>query len=134
MKTEKKTIQERSNKSATNWIELTQKEMKKLDSILGSNEFREISSYADGIDDGKTMEILEDSLTNNYGIESKTFHIITLSGGGPASRVLYYGDDRDAEYQFQDWFEPWTTAELTKEQQHTLNLWCGRFFEYLNDI
>ena len=120
------TIQERSNKSATNWIDLTQEEMKKLDSIFGSNEFRN--------DDEETLESLEQSLTNNYGIESKTFHIITLSGGGPASRVLYYGEDQDAKYQFQDWYEPWTTAELTKEQQHTLNLWCGRFFEYLNDI
>ena len=119
-------IQERSNKSATNWIDLTQEEMKKLDSIFGSNEFRN--------DDEETLESLEQSLTNNYGIESKTFHIITLSGGGPASRVLYYGEDQDSEYQFQDWGEPWTTAELTKEQQHTLNLWCGRFFEYLNDI
>jgi len=119
-------IQERSNESASNWIDLTQKEMKKLDSIMGSNEFRN--------DDEETTESLEQSLTNNYGIESKTFHIITLSGGGPASRVLYYGEDQDAKYQFQDWYEPWTTAELTEEQQHTLNLWCGRFFEYLNDI
>ena len=119
-------IQERSNESASNWIDLTQKEMKKLDSIMGSNEFRN--------DDEETIESLEQSLTNNYGIESKTFHIITLSGGGPASRVLYYGEDQDAKYQFQDWYEPWTTAELTEEQQHTLNLWCGRFFEYLNDI
>ena len=120
------TIQERSNKSATNWIDLTQEEMKKLDSIFGSNEFRN--------DDEETLESLEQSLTNNYGIESKTFHIITLSGGGPASRVLYYGEFQNAEYQFQDWYKPWTTAELTEEQQHTLNLWCGRFFEYLNDI
>tara|TARA_R100001224_G_C3976671_1_gene134434 strand:- start:411 stop:791 length:381 start_codon:yes stop_codon:yes gene_type:complete len=126
METEKETIQERSNKSATNWIELTQKEMKEFDSIMGSNEFRE--------DDEETLESLEQEITNNYGIEKKTFHIITLSGGGPASRVIYYGEDQDAQYQFQDWGEPWTTAELTEEQQHTLNLWCGRFFEYLNDI
>jgi len=126
METEKETIQEKSNKSATNWIDLTQKEIKKLDSIMGSNEFRN--------DDEETLESLEQSITNNYGIEKKTFHIITLSGGGPASRVIYYGEDQDAQYQFQDWYEPWTTAELTKEQQHTLNLWCGRFFEYLNDI
>ena len=119
-------IQERSNESASNWIDLTQKEINELDSIFGSNEFRN--------DDEETLESLEQSLTNNYGIESKTFHIITLSGGGPASRVLYYGEDQDAKYQFQDWYEPWTTAELTEEQQHTLNLWCGRFFEYLNDI
>ena len=126
MKAERETIQQRSNKSATNWIDLTQEEMKKLDSIFGSNEFRN--------DDEETLESLEQSLTNNYGIESKTFHIITLSGGGPASRVLYYGEDQDAKYQFQDWGEPWTTAELTGDQQHTLNLWCGRFFEYLYDI
>ena len=126
MKAERETIQERSNKSAINWIDLTGKEMKELDSILGSNEFRN--------DDEETLENLEQSLTNNYGIESKKFHIITLSGGGPASRVIYYGEDKNAEYQFQDWFEPWTTADLTEEQQHTLNLWCGRFFEYLNDI
>ena len=126
MKAEEKTIQERSNESATNWIDLTQKEINKLDSIMGSNEFRD--------DDEEALESLEQKITNNYGIEKKTFHIITLSGGGPASRVIYYGEDQDAKYQFQDWFEPWTTAELTGEQQHTLNLWCGRFFEYLNDI
>mgnify|MGYP005990249513 FL=1 len=126
MKAEEETIQQRSNKNASNWIDLTQKEIKKLDSIMGSNEFRN--------DDEETLESLEQKITNNYGIEKKTFHIITLSGGGPASRVIYYGEDQDAKYQFQDWYEPWTTAELTKEQQHTLNLWCGRFFEYLNDI
>ena len=126
MKAEEETIQQRSNKNASNWIDLTQKEIKKLDSIMGSNEFRD--------DDEEALESLEQKITNNYGIEKKTFHIITLSGGGPASRVIYYGEDQDAKYQFQDWFEPWTTAELTEEQQHTLNLWCGRFFEYLNDI
>ena len=45
------TIQERSNKNATNWIDLTQEEMKKLDSIFGSNEFRN--------DDEETLESLE---------------------------------------------------------------------------
>ena len=57
MKAEEKTIQEKSNESATNWIELTQKEIKKLDSIMGSNEFRN--------DDEETLESLEQKITNN---------------------------------------------------------------------
>jgi hypothetical protein len=40
---------------------------------------------------------------------------ILLGTGGPADRVMvttdYHGSVESAEYQFQDWFQPWTTAE-----------------------
>lgn len=39
---------------------------------------------------------------------------ILLGTGGPADRVLvtadYSGEIEDADYEFQDWFQPWTRA------------------------
>lgn len=51
-----------------------------------------------------------------------TYHVreeieweILLGTGGPADRVIvktdFDGNIESAEYQFQDWFQPWTTAE-----------------------
>lgn len=46
--------------------------------------------------------------------ETITWEIL-LGTGGPADRVVvvtdYNGAIESAEYQFQDWFQPWTAAE-----------------------
>ena len=75
-------------------------------------------------------EDLRASLEENYGVEFQRTIIITLGGGGPAMRIVYYADEDRAEYQFQNWFMPWTSAQLTNEEQETLLEYCQRFFNY----
>lgn len=75
-------------------------------------------------------DILRASLGEDYGVEFQRIIIITLSGGGPASRIVYYADEDRAEYQFQDWFLPWVPAQLTNEEEETLLEYCQRFFDY----
>jgi len=75
-------------------------------------------------------EELKESLEDNYGVEFQRTIIITLGGGGPAMRIVYYADEDRAEYQFQNWFLPWTSAQLTNEEEETLLEYCERFFNY----
>jgi len=70
------------------------------------------------------------SLEDNYGVEVQRTIVITLGGGGPAMRIVYYADEDRAEYQFQNWFMPWVPAQLTNEEQETLLEYCQRFFNY----
>jgi|TARA_R100001129_G_scaffold165466_1_gene132224 hypothetical protein len=73
---------------------------------------------------------LRASLEENYGVEFQRTIIITLGGGGPAMRIVYYADEDRAEYQFQNWFMPWVPAELSNEEQEALLEYCQRFFNY----
>ncbi len=73
---------------------------------------------------------LTTSLEENYGVEFQRTIIITLGGGGPAMRIVYYADEDRAEYQFQNWFMPWVPAELSNEEQDALLEYCERFFNY----
>ena len=73
---------------------------------------------------------LKQSLQDNYGVEFQRTIVITLGGGGPAMRIVYYEDEDRAEYQFQNWFMPFVPAELTNEEQTTLLEYCQRFFNY----
>ncbi len=45
---------------------------------------------------------------------------ILLSTGGPESRLLYDLDSETVQYQYRDWYQPWTTAELTGAQEDVL--------------
>ena len=69
----------------------------------------------------------------NVGAQECTWSIL-LGTGGPADRVLvttdYSGDVESAEYQFQDWFQPWTEAS---EQDAELVEKFARVF-YFDDI
>lgn len=61
-------------------------------------------------------------------MEDAVEYIITLGGGGPASRIigeLDRGQPTSAAYEFQDWFKPWTKAETTNEQDETLLEWVS---------
>ena len=73
---------------------------------------------------------LRASLEENYGVEFQRTIVITLGGGGPAMRIVYYADEDKAEYQYQNWFMPFVPAELTNEEQETLLEYCERFFNY----
>ena len=55
---------------------------------------------------------------------------ILLGTGGPADRVLvttnYLGDLEEAEYQYQDWFTPWTRAN--DQDRHLVELFAQAFY------
>ena len=72
---------------------------------------------------------LDDSLRANYGVEMQRTIIITLGGGGPAMRIVYFPDEDRAEYQFQNWFLPWVPAQLTNEEEEALLDYCQRYYE-----
>ncbi len=73
---------------------------------------------------------LRTSLEENYGVEFQRTIVITLGGGGPAMRIVYYADEDRAEYQYQNWFMPFVSAQLTNEEEETLLEYCQRFFNY----
>jgi len=50
-------------------------------------------------------------------------YMVTLGGGGPASRIVGYFEDGQAfsaHFEYQDWFKPWTQAHLSGEEEDTL--------------
>ena len=58
---------------------------------------------------------------------------ILLGTGGPATRIVgeldEYSQPLTAQFEFQDWFKPWTRAQISDEQRDVL-LEFARFFYY----
>lgn len=55
--------------------------------------------------------------------ENSGEYIITLGGGGPASRIIgefENGEPFSAHFEYQDWYKPWTQANLTGKEEDTL--------------
>jgi hypothetical protein len=62
-----------------------------------------------------------------------TEYFILLGTGGPASRIRgelnEYAMPTSAEYEYQDWFKPWTTAnDLSNEEESTLLEYAQQFW------
>lgn len=59
-------------------------------------------------------------------------YCILLGTGGPASRIvgnLGMGNvPESARFQYQDWFKPWTDAQLTQEEEATLLEYAQHFY------
>ena len=59
-------------------------------------------------------------------------YCIVLGTGGPASRIIgeldNYGQPKTAEYQYQDWFKPWTQAETTIEEDDVMLRYAQNFY------
>ena len=64
-----------------------------------------------------------------YGPEE---YEILISTGGPATRIIgklgEHCEVDSAEFQFQDWFKPWTTADLSEEEAATVLEWAQTFY------
>ncbi len=112
-----KTIQERANEFANNFLEQTKKELAIVDSELNKDN-----------PNHQIVDEVEESLRENYGVEVKQQIVITLGGGGPASRIICNFEDRVSKIQFQDWFEPWTNAQLNSEQEKILLEFLERYY------
>jgi hypothetical protein len=49
---------------------------------------------------------------------------VLITTGGPAVRLMMHDVGRgrfDVDYQYQDWFKPWTSAKLRHLEQNALN-------------
>lgn len=62
-----------------------------------------------------------------------TEYFILLGTGGPASRIRgeldQYCQPETAEYEYQDWFKPWTAAnDLSDEEKATLLEYAQQFY------
>lgn len=81
------------------------------------NDMKELIDKATGKLEGENEladHILEMKLiTTHHDSDTKEWSIV-LGTGGPAYRVLATVDEKgeviDADFQFQDWFQPWTSA------------------------
>lgn len=59
-------------------------------------------------------------------------YMILLGTGGPASRIIgelnQYGEAESATFQYQDWYKPWTDAELSDTDEKTLLEYASQFY------
>lgn len=57
---------------------------------------------------------------------------ILLGTGGPASQIVgdldEYRQPSSARFQYQDWFQLWTNARITSEQEDILLQWVSNFY------
>jgi len=125
MQAEENKHQEEANEYGKRFIDYTKKELDELQDIEDITK-----NPVPTEEQEERAEELRASLEENYGVEFQRTIIITLGGGGPAMRIVYYADEDRAEYQFQNWFLPWTSAQLTNEEEETLLEYCQRFFNY----
>lgn len=86
--------------------------------LLFDDEQKQLIAKAAEGDTQAEQELSEQVLalslkTTNHQNETRTW-VIDLGTGGPAYRIKvktdFNGEVIDADYQFQDWFEPWTSA------------------------
>ena len=118
----KKDIRKEANESGQRFIETASEVLKRVNS---NNE--KVSEEA-------REEIENDALEVATGKEfngTKTYMIL-LSTGGPATRIIGELDEHNqpvtAHFQFQDWFLPWTEAQMNEEEEQTLIQYAGFFY------
>ena len=112
----KKDIQTRSNEFGKSFLKDIRKEMDLYE------QFEEVGEHE------KADEINEEIQTSHYGVSITKRIEIILGGGGPAMKIVYNLETETGEILFQDWFEEWTPAQLTMEEQETLDKYVERFF------
>jgi len=110
-------IQRRSTRSGKRFVKSVLADMKAL------NKAEEKSNW-EKVDD--IRESLEDCLDVRV---TKKLDIL-ISTGGPASKIVYDIETEEAEYYFQDWFKPWTKANLNYKEQEALKEYVQSTFSY----
>ena len=110
MSTAEKPIQERANEHYASRFD---DEMREL--IADADQFSvgDQLKYDQALQELQEQPLSFQKLTTHHVAETIEWEIL-LGTGGPADRILvttdFAGAIESAEYQFQDWFEPWTTA------------------------
>lgn len=107
MSTQEKPIQQRANEYYASRFD---------------DEMRELVAKVDRYDEEGYDEALEELQEQPLSFQKiATYHVaetieweILLGTGGPADHIIvktdFAGNIETADYQFQDWFEPWTSA------------------------
>ena len=118
----KKDIREKANESGHSFIKFAEEVLKRT------------TSKNEKIAEEAREEIENDALEVATGKEfngTKTYMIL-LSTGGPATRIIgeldEHGQPTTATFQFQDWFLPWTEAQLSQEEKQTLIKYAEFFY------
>ena len=61
-----------------------------------------------------------------------TEYNILLGTGGPAARIVgelsEYGEPVTAKFEYQDWFKPWTEADVTAAETETMLEYARHFY------
>ena len=122
VKDKTKSMEERATKSLKNnleWIDPLIKQLESKNEKRRENALQEIQDSPLEIATGK-----EFSGTKTY--------MILLGTGGPATRIIGDLDKYDcpetAQFQFQDWFEPWTDADQSSEEEEILISFAQQFY------
>lgn len=106
-----KTIQQRAKESLENFVENYQEEKEEQ-----GDEYE-----ADALE----------AVTGKDFNQTRTYMIL-LGTGGPAMRITgdlnEYGEPETADYQFQDWNTPWTSARPSSEQEEILLEYARNFY------
>lgn len=67
---------------------------------------------------------LEVACDKGERFDGTRWYMILLGTGGPAARIIgqlsEHHEPESATFQFQDWFKPWTDAQLSSEDEKTL--------------
>lgn len=75
---------------------------------------------------------LEVSADKGERFDGSRWYMILLGTGGPASRIIgklsEHGDPESATFQYQNWFKPWTDAELTDIEDDALLEYAQQFY------
>ena len=118
----KKDIRKEANESGQRFIETASEVLKRVNS---NNE--KVSEEA-------REEIVNNALEVATGkdFDGTETYMILLSTGGPATRIIgeldEHGQPTTATFQFQDWFLPWTEAQLSQEEKQTLIKYAEFFY------
>jgi|SRR6516225_6117786 hypothetical protein len=82
--------------------------------LISAAENYEAPDHDEALEELQELPLAFEKVITNHRRETIEYEIL-LGTGGPADRVYvitdFNGAIESAEYQFQDWFQPWTTAE-----------------------
>jgi hypothetical protein len=107
-------IQQRANEDHAHFVQRVGPLLAKVDDPASDAD-----TYQDALEELQQEPLSVEKLATHWRAEENEWEIL-LCTGGPAVRILvrtdFYGCVLRADYQFQDWFEPWTSAEDQDEK------------------
>jgi hypothetical protein len=108
------TIQQQANQDHDHFVQQVSPLLAIVDDAASDAD-----AYQDAIEQLQEEPLSIERISTDWRAEEHEWEIL-LSTGGPAARIVVrtdrYGCVLRADYQFQDWFEPWTSAENQDEQ------------------
>jgi hypothetical protein len=109
----RESIQDSANLHGKDYVSYLTKTYSRMDEALENQE--------DGSECKLYDDIFDELQAEPLSIDIRRQVEILLSTGGPATKIVYDLDSENAEFYFQDWYQPWTRAELTGKESDMLN-------------